>query len=87
MAKFYPLKVTEVRKTIRDAVVVTLAPEDPAQFAFKQGQYLTFRKTLEGTEIRRNYSICTGLDDGVLQVGIKRVEGCLLYTSPSPRDS
>ena len=75
MAQFHPLTVTDVRKTIRDAVVVTLRPENPDAFAFVQGQYLTFRRDFDGTEIRRNYSICTGLDDGLLQVGIKRVDG------------
>lgn len=75
MAQFHPLTVTDVRKTIRDAVVVTLKPENPDAFDFVQGQYLTFRREFDGTEIRRNYSICTGLDDGTLQVGIKRVDG------------
>jgi ring-1,2-phenylacetyl-CoA epoxidase subunit PaaE len=75
MAHFHNLTVTEVRKTIRDAVVVSLAPSDGADFTFTQGQYLTFRRSIDGTEIRRSYSICAGLDDGTLQVGIKRVEG------------
>ncbi len=75
MSQFHPLTVTDVRKTIRDAVVVTLKPETPEAFAFTQGQYLTFRHDFDGTELRRNYSICAGLDDGVLQVGIKRVDG------------
>ncbi len=69
------MTVTEVRKTIRDAVVVTLEPDDPKAFAFTQGQYLTFRRNFGGTEIRRNYSICTGIDDSRIQIGIKRVEG------------
>jgi ring-1,2-phenylacetyl-CoA epoxidase subunit PaaE len=75
MARFHPLSVTEVRKTIRDAVVVTLRPEEGAGFDFIPGQYLTFRRAFDGTELRRSYSICSGLDDGLLQVGIKRVEG------------
>lgn len=77
MARFNELKVTDVRKTIRDAVVVTLCPEpaDAEAFAFRQGQYLTFRRDFDGVEVRRSYSICAGVDDGVLQVGIKRVEG------------
>ncbi len=73
MARFHPLKVTDVRKTIRDAVVVSL--EAPEGFDFTQGQYLTFRREFDGQELRRSYSICAGLDDGILQVGIKRVEG------------
>ncbi|SMX51096.1 1,2-phenylacetyl-CoA epoxidase subunit PaaE [Actibacterium lipolyticum] len=75
MARFHPLTVTDVQKTIRDAVVVTLAPPAGADFDFLQGQYLTFRKDFDGEELRRSYSICSGLDDGVLQVGIKKVDG------------
>lgn len=77
MARFHPLEVTEVRRDIRDAVVVTLRPrqEDQAAFDFTQGQYLTFRRQFDGEELRRSYSICTGKDEGVLRVGIKRVDG------------
>ncbi|WP_299735964.1 ferredoxin--NADP reductase [uncultured Roseobacter sp.] len=75
MVQFHPLTVTDIHHTIRDAVVLTLKPEDPGVFAFTQGQYLTFKQAFDGTELRRNYSICAGLDDGVLQVGIKRVDG------------
>jgi ring-1,2-phenylacetyl-CoA epoxidase subunit PaaE len=77
MARFLPLEVTEVRRETRDAVVVTLKPqaEDAAAFDFIQGQYLTFRREFDGEELRRSYSICAGKDEGVLQVGIKRVDG------------
>ena len=77
MARFHPLKVTEIRRETRDAVVVTLAPrdEDRDAFVFTQGQYLTFRRDFDGEELRRSYSICAGLDDGCLKVGIKRVDG------------
>lgn len=75
MPHFYPLTVTNIEKTIRDAVVVTLQPPDGVEFAFTQGQYLTFRRLFEDQELRRSYSICAGRDDGVLQVGIKRVDG------------
>ncbi len=75
MSQFHPLTVTDIHHTIRDAVVLTLEPKDPGAFDFTQGQYLTFRQDFDGTELRRNYSICAGLDDGKLQVGIKRVDG------------
>ncbi|MCK8482673.1 phenylacetate-CoA oxygenase/reductase subunit PaaK [Aliiroseovarius sp. S2029] len=75
MARFHTLKVTDIQKTIRDAVVVTLAPDEPEAFVYTQGQYLTFRRDFDGQELRRSYSICSGLDDGRLQVGIKRVDG------------
>jgi ring-1,2-phenylacetyl-CoA epoxidase subunit PaaE len=77
MARFFPLEVTDVRRETRDAVVVTLAPraEDREAFDFTQGQYLTFRRSFDGEELRRSYSICAGKDEGQLKVGIKRVDG------------
>ncbi len=75
MAQFHPLKVTDIHKTIRDAVVVTLEPEDGEAFTFTQGQYLTLRHRFDDQELRRSYSICAGQTDGTLQVGIKRVPG------------
>lgn len=77
MARFFPLEVREIRRDTRDAVVVTLAPraEDADAFRYIQGQYLTFRRAFDGEELRRCYSICAGRDEGILRVGIKRVEG------------
>ncbi len=77
MARFHQLKVTDVAHDTRDAVIVTLEPqaEDREAFAFTQGQYLTFRREFDGQELRRSYSICSGLDDGTLRVGIRRVDG------------
>lgn len=75
MAMFHPLKVTDIHKTIRDAVVVTLKPENPEHFAFAPGQYLTFKRDFDGDELRRSYSICAAPHEGILQVGIKSVDG------------
>jgi ring-1,2-phenylacetyl-CoA epoxidase subunit PaaE len=77
MARFHDLEVTDIHKTIRDAVVVTLKPTNGAadEFEFTQGQYLTFRRDFDGEELRRSYSICAGKDEGLLQVGIKKVDG------------
>lgn len=77
MAQFYPLRVTDIRRETRDAVVLTLAPrkEDRQTFAFTQGQYLTFRHDFDGEEVRRSYSICVERGAALLQVGIKKVDG------------
>lgn len=77
MSRFHPLEVTDIRRETRDAVVVTLKPvnSDASAFDFTQGQYLTFRRDFDGVELRRSYSICAGKDEGVLKVGIKRVDG------------
>lgn len=76
MARFFPLSVTDIRRETRDSVIVTLAPpaEHRDEFKFIQGQYLTFRRNFDGEELRRSYSICAGRNEGVLRVGIKKVE-------------
>lgn len=75
MVDFHELTVTDLRKTTRDAVVVSLKPKDGTAFDFTQGQYLTFAKTFDGVDLRRSYSLCNSPIDGALQVGIKRVDG------------
>ena len=76
MAQFHGLRVRDVQRETRDAVVVTLEPEaaDREAFRFIQGQYLTFRRVFDGEELRRSYSICSAVG-GPLRVGIKRVDG------------
>lgn len=75
MARFIPLTVTAVHRTTPDAIAVRLAPADGSTLPFTQGQYLTFRQVIDGTELRRAYSISAGIADGTLEVGIKRVAG------------
>jgi ring-1,2-phenylacetyl-CoA epoxidase subunit PaaE len=75
--RFHPLRVTAVEPLTEEAVALTLAAPPPLAplYRFLPGQYLTLRRVIDGTEIRRNYSICAGLDDGVLCIGIKRIPG------------
>lgn len=74
---FYPLRIAEVTPETDDAVCVRFeVPEELADsFRFRQGQYLTLRKTLDGQEIRRSYSICSAVGDPHLEVAIKRISG------------
>jgi len=74
MFRFHDLTVVDVRKTIPEAVVVTLRPES-GNFDFIQGQYLTFRKEFDGEELRRSYSICVESGSALLQIGVKQVDG------------
>jgi ring-1,2-phenylacetyl-CoA epoxidase subunit PaaE len=75
--RFHTLRVTHISRETPDAIAVTLQPEPQAaeKFAFTPGQYLSFRRMVDGEEIRRSYSICAALDEGALRVGIKRVPG------------
>ena len=77
MAQFHPLRVSDIRRDTRDSVVLTLEPPKDAadEFMYIQGQYLTFRREFDGEELRRSYSICSGVEDNLLRVGIKKVDG------------
>lgn len=77
MTRFHPLTVTDIKRDTRDSVILTLRPpaEANGEFRFIQGQYLTFRRVFDGEEMRRSYSICAGVNDGILRVGIKKVDG------------
>lgn len=74
---FHRLRVSQIRRETDEAVSVVFdVPADLAQtFRFKPGQYLTLRQTVDGEEVRRSYSICAGLSDNMLRVGIKEVPG------------
>lgn len=60
-----------------EAVIVSfeVPPELQQVFGFTQGQYLTLRRDIDGQDLRRSYSICAGLDDGELRVGVRKVQG------------
>src|SRR6201999_2326706 len=42
---------------------------------FVPGQYVTLRTMMDGEEVRRSYSICSGPDDGELRIAVKKVDG------------
>ena len=75
--RFHQLRVAEVRRETPDCV--SLRFELPAavvnDYGFMQGQHVALRTTLDGEELRRSYSVCSGCDDGELRVAVKRVPG------------
>ncbi len=74
---FHKLKVKDIRKETEDCVSVAF--EIPAEiendFKFIPGQNITLRKSFNGEEIRRSYSICSSLFENELRVAIKKVLG------------
>jgi ring-1,2-phenylacetyl-CoA epoxidase subunit PaaE len=77
MSQFQSLAVTGLRRETRDSVSLGFAIPAALQdsFRFHQGQYLTLRTEIDGEEVRRSYSICSGISDGEIRVAIKKVEG------------
>jgi len=75
--RFHRLAVSNLRRESPDAVSLTFAiPKELAgDYCFAPGQYLTLRTTMDGEEVRRSYSICSGPDDGELRIAVKKVDG------------
>jgi ring-1,2-phenylacetyl-CoA epoxidase subunit PaaE len=75
--RFHRLAVEDLRRETADAVSMTFKiPDDLADdYDFAPGQYLTLRTTMDGEEVRRSYSICSGPDDGELRIAVKKVDG------------
>jgi ring-1,2-phenylacetyl-CoA epoxidase subunit PaaE len=76
---FHPLRVRAIEPDTAEAVIVSFDVPDELResFAFTQGQYLTLRSNVDGQDLRRSYSICAGVDDGQLRVGVRKVRGGL----------
>jgi ring-1,2-phenylacetyl-CoA epoxidase subunit PaaE len=75
--RFHRLAVNDLRRESSDAVSLTFAipSELESDYSFAPGQYLTLRTTMDGEEVRRSYSICSGPDDGELRIAVKKVDG------------
>lgn len=75
--EFHRLRVAEVKRETPDAVSVRFDLPDALReaFRFKAGQHLTFRREIDGEELRRNYSVCAAPEEGVLRIGVKKIAG------------
>jgi ring-1,2-phenylacetyl-CoA epoxidase subunit PaaE len=73
MSAFYPLTVASVEKVADDAVCITLRvpPALKEVFAFHAGQYVPLRRTVDGREERRTYSIVTAPGGALLKLGVR----------------
>jgi ring-1,2-phenylacetyl-CoA epoxidase subunit PaaE len=80
--KFHALTIQDIQHETKDCVVVTFHVPNELQdvYRFQHGQYLTLRATINGEDLRRSYSICSGTHDGQLSVAIKKVNGGVFST-------
>ena len=81
--RFHDLTVARVSPEAAGAVAITFAvpPDLHGHFDFQPGQFLTLRATIDGQDVRRNYSICSTRSRYArareLDVGIRPMEGGL----------
>lgn len=75
---FHPLVVSDVQHLTDDAVAVTFEVPDELRdlFDFEAGQSLTLRRTIDGVEHRRTYSICSPVDSRP-RIGVREIPGGL----------
>jgi ring-1,2-phenylacetyl-CoA epoxidase subunit PaaE len=73
---FRPLTILDIRKETDDCISVSF--KIPAvweeEFKYEAGQNITLRSNINGEDVRRSYSICSGPHEGELRVAIKKVE-------------
>lgn len=79
MDGFVSVRVLDVERDTDDSVVVTF-DRAAAPAGFRHGQHLTLRRTFDGVELRRSYSICSPAPDGPIRVAIRRVAGGVFST-------
>jgi ring-1,2-phenylacetyl-CoA epoxidase subunit PaaE len=79
--RFHTLTVAEVTRLCEDAVAITFdVPEHLAdEYDFRPGQSLILRRTIDGVEERRNYSICAPAG-AKPRIGVREVPDGLFST-------
>jgi ring-1,2-phenylacetyl-CoA epoxidase subunit PaaE len=75
--RFHPLEVAAVDRIAEDAICLTFAipSELREQFRHDAGQYVTVRRSLEGREERRTYSVVTAPGGPILRLGVREQAG------------
>jgi len=80
--EFHPLTIAEVKPETDDSVSITfdVPAELRQEFHHDAGQHVVVRADIEGSDVRRSYSICTAPDSATLRIGVKRIPDGLFST-------
>ncbi|OFB35844.1 phenylacetic acid degradation protein [Mycolicibacterium sp. (ex Dasyatis americana)] len=73
---FRTVRVADIQQLCDDAVAITFAVPDEHrdEFSFAPGQSVTLRRTIDGVEQRRTYSICSAVGTSP-RIGVREVPG------------
>ncbi|TXE13016.1 ferredoxin--NADP reductase [Seonamhaeicola algicola] len=76
MSSFHSLSIKNIIKETANAISISFnVPENLKDtFAFKAGQYITLKTTINGNEVRRDYSLCVAPNSNELKVAVKEVK-------------
>ncbi|WP_347923195.1 ferredoxin--NADP reductase [Pontimicrobium sp. SW4] len=75
MSQFYTLTIKDIQKETDNAVTINFEVPNNLKdtFYFKAGQYITLKTTLNGNEVRRDYSLCVSQKSNEIKVAVKEV--------------
>ncbi len=76
MSQFHTLTIKNIERLTSQAVTLTFEVPQHLKdiYKFKSGQYITIKTVLNGTEIRRDYSLCSSPKSEHLKVAVKQVK-------------
>jgi ring-1,2-phenylacetyl-CoA epoxidase subunit PaaE len=79
---FHELRIADIRQDTEDAVIVSFELPSSLRetYRFEPGQHLTLRALVEGSDLRRSYSICSGENDDSIFIGVRKVPGGVFST-------
>ena len=79
---YHKLKINSIQSltSVASAIGFEVPSSIKDLFEYHSGQYINLKATIKGGEVRRSYSLCSAPNDGVLEVGIKRIKGGLFST-------
>ena len=80
--RFHPLRVKDVRKETEDTVSISfeIPRELSSNYSYSSGQYLTLRSVINGSDVRRSYSLCSSPFENEWRVAVKKVENGVFST-------
>jgi len=73
MKQFHALTIERIERETADSIRISLAVPDEfeSEYEFLPGQHLPFEITVGGRKLRRTYSICSGVDERPLEIGVR----------------
>ncbi|GGH37963.1 flavodoxin reductase [Mangrovimonas yunxiaonensis] len=76
MSQFHTLTIKNIQRVTDKAVTISFLIPDALKepFSFQAGQYITLKTTINGHEVRRDYSLCTSPKSGEIKVAVKEVQ-------------
>tara|TARA_B110000046_G_scaffold10364_2_gene10380 strand:+ start:727 stop:1818 length:1092 start_codon:yes stop_codon:yes gene_type:complete len=79
---YHKLKINSIKSLTSEASAIGFEVPSSIKdlFEYNSGQYINLKATIKGGEVRRSYSLCSAPNDGILEVGIKRIKGGLFST-------